>query len=314
MPVNFDLIASLKAAEGAAAQMAVLRLQVDEARAGHRQTAAQCAECDQPAAHFCAECGDDLCADHSRQVHALRKNREHAVVAIAEKATLLSAQAKRDALARAKGKENKCALHPTEVKYLYCSDCDEAICTACVHGRHAAHKKIEIAEAAAQARRVFADEMAKVTGSGARSGGGAGSVNAIGGCGNIGTLADAEKLGRQLREMKQGQRTDSAGPGQRVGEALSALHCSARLPPAASLTIALCLFFGLFLLLPFAPRRPLVVGRRASRRGVAGRRAEGRGGPSLRAARPAAAAAGGGRSQRGTLPARTRFRIGAGLC
>ena len=93
MPVNFDLIASLQAAEGAAAQMAALRLQMDAARV--QSPVAVCCECDQPATLFCEQCDDDLCAAHSSSLHSRKKFESHAVVAIAEKAALMAAVAVR---------------------------------------------------------------------------------------------------------------------------------------------------------------------------------------------------------------------------
>jgi len=207
VPVNFDLIASLQAAEGAAAHVAALRLQVEAAHAAHRQTAAPCAECDQTATLFCEHCDGEFCSAHSRQVHSLKMFQSHNVMRVAEKAAFLAEKLRRDARGKAQKNENQCALHPDQLLYLYCTDCSAAICTVCAHGKHHSHARLEIDEAAAKARNLFESQIAQMTGGGAKSGGGSGSANGIGGGGSVGTLADAEGLGRQLREMKQGPRT-----------------------------------------------------------------------------------------------------------
>jgi len=278
----------MKAAEGAAAQMAALRLQVEQARAAHRQTAVPCGECDQTATLFCEQCDGEFCSAHSQQVHSLKQS--HNVMRVEEKAGFLAGKFRRDAEGKAQNGGKKCALHPDQPLYLYCSDCRVSICAVCMHGRHKKHALVDIDEAAAEARKLFESQLAQVAGNGAKNGGGAGSVNGIGGGGGISTLADVERLAGQLQEMKQGPRTAQRAAGSGGSGALSTVAAFATVVLSDSnyLSISLCF--------PFVLRRPLVVGRGASRRGVAGRGAEGRGGPPLRAARPAAAAAGGGQS------------------
>ena len=159
VPVNFDLIASLQAAEGAAAHVAALRLQVEQAHAAHGQTAVLCTECDQTATLFCEQCDFDFCAGHSKHVHALKMFHRHNVMRVAEKAAFLAEKLRRDAQGKAQKNENKCALHPDQLLYLYCTDCSAAICTVCAHGKHHSHGRLEIDEAVTQLR---ADQAAKL--------------------------------------------------------------------------------------------------------------------------------------------------------
>jgi len=121
---------------------------------------------------------------------------------MAEKAALLAAVQKREAKARA----NKCALHPDQIKYLYCSDCEEAVCAVCVHGRHAAHGKVEIAEAAAEARKRFESELQLIAAA-------ASSADGHGAAGGLGTLTDADALRAKICKMQTGQTAPSGGRG-----------------------------------------------------------------------------------------------------
>jgi hypothetical protein len=148
-------------------------------------SAASCSECDAAASCFCVECGDDFCAAHSQQLHTLRRNQSHKVVALAEKAALLAAAKKREAKAQA----NKCAAHPDQIKYLYCLGCKEAICAVCVHGKHSGHGKIEIAEAAEQQRKELQAALDKISGDGGD---------------DLHSLQSVVRLGLKLKAIKEG--------------------------------------------------------------------------------------------------------------
>lgn len=191
--INFDLIAAIEKAAEAAAQNAALQQQAEEARL---RALPKCVECDQPATLYCDECTDDLCDVHSQQLHTRKKFQSHTVVGMTEKAALLAANKKRELKAQA----NRCALHPDQIKYMFCTDCKEAICTACVLGRHSAHSKIEIGEAAAKERRELEVDLAKIS-SGKDSSGNA--INTTG----FSTLEFIDALSAKLNGMKEGSFT-----------------------------------------------------------------------------------------------------------
>lgn len=88
VPVNFDLIAAIEKAAHSAAEVAALRREVAEART---RAVPKCAECDQPATHYCGKCAEDFCAVHSQQLHAMKLFQSHTVVAVTEKAAQITA-------------------------------------------------------------------------------------------------------------------------------------------------------------------------------------------------------------------------------
>ena len=173
--------------------MAALRLQM-EARL--QSPVAVCAECDQPAANFCEQCSHDLCTAHSSHVHSLKMFQTHNVVAMAEKAALVAAIQRRKAKARA----NKCALHPDQIKYLYCQQREEAVCSVCVHAKHAdcRPRPVEVAAAAAKVRAAQSVELEIIA---------TGAVPADGHGASAGlyTLAEADALRVKIGEMQAGE-------------------------------------------------------------------------------------------------------------
>ena len=107
------------------------------------------------------------------------------------------------------------ALHSDQIKYLYCEQCEEAVCAVCVHAEHSdcRPKPVEVAAAAKKTRDNQSAELKIIAGPPETHGaatGAHGSGAAVG----LDTLIGVKALRAKISEMQTGQ----PGSGRLMGE------------------------------------------------------------------------------------------------
>ena len=123
-----------------------------------------CDECwdGKPAAVVCENCNVKLCEQHGA-VHPLSKlGKGHTVKSLSASST----ESTSSGSSSGRVVQHRCALHTNELLKRFCLDCNQLLCTQCIHTgahRHDEHKVMDIASAAQNTRDTLSTKLNSCT-------------------------------------------------------------------------------------------------------------------------------------------------------
>ena len=127
-----------------------------------------CDECwdGKPATVGCENCNVKLCEQHAA-VHPLSKlGKGHTVQSLSASSTESTSSGSSSGSSSGRVVQHRCALHTNEVLKQFCLDCNQLLCTQCMHTaahRHDEHKVMDIASAAQNTRDTLSTKLNSCT-------------------------------------------------------------------------------------------------------------------------------------------------------
>ncbi|XP_065185894.1 uncharacterized protein LOC135816691 [Sycon ciliatum] len=131
------------------------------AAAGRGQAIQTCDECwdGKPATVGCENCNGKFCEHHGTGHPMSKSGKGHTVKALSASSTNIGSSSGRVV-------QHRCALHTNEVLKQFCLDCNQLLCTQCIHTgahRHDEHKVMDIASAAQNTRETLSTKLSSCT-------------------------------------------------------------------------------------------------------------------------------------------------------
>eukprot|EP00117_Sycon_ciliatum_P025239 scpid81980/ scgid20988/ len=134
------------------------------AAAGQSQAIQTCDECwdGKPATVGCENCSLKFCEYHGTGHPMCKSGKGHTVKALSASST----ESTSSGSSSGRVVQHRCALHTNEVLKQFCLDCNQLLCTQCIHTgahRHDEHKVMDIASAAQNTRDTLSTKLSSCT-------------------------------------------------------------------------------------------------------------------------------------------------------